>query len=141
MRKWRWVAQAWNLAILLGLFTLFAVHARIVSSNIAQYESQGLMVDNDLGQRGLALTGVFVLVTSALAILSIWYLFRAKVLGFVLHGVLWFALLLLGVSTWFFFARELGEVEIGLLLLCLVGTGYGILCARSEARLKKEGSW
>lgn len=110
----------------------------MVFSNIAQYESQGLMVDNDLGQRGLALNGVFVLVTSVLAILSIWYLFRARVLGFVLHAVLWFALLLLGVSTWFFFGRELGEVEIGLLLLCLAGTGYGVMCARADARLQRD---
>ena len=140
LRKWRRVAQAWNLAILFALVTLFAVHAHMVFSNIAQYESQGLVVDNDLGQRGLALSAISVLVTSGLAILSIWYLFRASVLGFVLHAVLWFALLLLGVSTWFFFGRELGEVEIGLLLLCVAGTGYGVMCARADARLQKDGA-
>lgn len=134
MRKWRWLAQAWNLAILLGLFALFGVHAHLVVSNIAQYESQGLMVDNDLGQRGLALGGVFVLVTSGLGLLSIWYLFRTSVLGFVLHAVLWFALLLMGMSTWLVFARELGGVEFGLLLLCLAGTGFGVMCARADAR-------
>lgn len=140
LRKWRWLAQAWNLAILLGLFTLFVVHALMVSSNIARYESQGLVVDNDLGQRGLALSGVFVLVASVLALLSAWYLFRASVAGFVLHAVLWFALLLLGMSAWLVFARELGGVEIGLLLLCLAGTGYGVMCARADARLQKDGA-
>lgn len=138
LRKWRWLAQAGNLAILLGLLSLFVAHAHMVSSNIAQYESQGLVVDNDLGQRGLALSGVFVLVTSGLAILSIWYLFRARVVGFVLHAVLWFALLLLGMSTWLVFAREFGGVEIGLLLLCLAGTAYGAMCARADARLQKD---
>lgn len=49
------------------------------------------MVDNDLGQRGLALSGFFVLVISVFALLSIRYLLRASVLGFVLHAVLWFA--------------------------------------------------
>lgn len=140
MTKWRWLAQAWNLAILLGLFTLFAVQAHLVSSNIAQYESQGLAVDNDLGQRGLALSGVFVLITSGLAILSIWHLFRASVLGFVLHAVLWFALLLLGMNAWLIFARELGELAIGLLLLCLAGTGYGVICALTDARLQRDGA-
>jgi hypothetical protein len=140
LRNWRWLAQAWNLAILLGLFTLFVVHAHMVSSNITQYESQGLVVDNDLGQRGLALSGVFVLVTSGLAFLSIWYLLRASMLGFVLHAVLWFVLLLLGMSTWLVFARELGGVEIGLLLLFLAGTGYGVMCARADARLQKDAA-
>lgn len=140
MRKWRRLAQAWNLAILLGLFTLFVVHAYMVSSNIAQYESQGLVVDNDLGQRGLALSAVSVLVASGLAVLSIWYLFRANALGFVLHAILWFALLLLGMSTWFFFGRELGGVVTGLLLLCLAGTAYGVICARADARLQKDGA-
>jgi hypothetical protein len=140
LKKWRLLAQAWNLAILLGLFTLFAVHAHMVSSNIAHFESQGLVVGNDLGQRGLALSAISVLVTSGLAILSIWYLFRASVLGFVLHAVLWFALLLLVMSTWLVFARELGGVEIALLLLCLAGTGYGVMCARADARLQKDGA-
>ena len=140
LRKWRWLAQAWNLTILLGLFTLFVVHGYMVFSNIAQYESQGLVVDNDLGQRGLALSGVFVLVTSGLAILSMWYLLRARVLGFVLHAVLWLALLLLGMSTWLVFARQLGGVEIGLLLLCLTGTGYGVMCARVDARLQNDSA-
>ena len=111
----------------------------MVFSNIAQYESRGLVADNDLGQRGLALSGIFVFVTSVLALLSIRYLFRASVMGFVFHAVLWFALLLLGMSTWFVFARELGEVEIGLLLLCLAGIGYGVICARADARLQKNG--
>lgn len=140
LRKWRRLAQACNLAILLGLFTLFVVHAHMVFSNIAHYESQGLVVGNDLGQRGLALSGVFVLVTSVLALLSILYLFRASVLGFVLHAVLWFALLLLGLGTWLVFARELGGALIGLLLLCLAGTGYGVMCARADARLHKDGA-
>ena len=138
MRKWRWLAQAWNLAILLGLFTLFVIQAHRVFLNIAQYESHGLVVDNDLGQRGLALSGVFVLITSGLAILSIWHLFRARVLGFVLHAVLWFALLLL--SAWLTFAKALGELEIGLLLLCLAGTGYGLICALAEVRLQRDGA-
>lgn len=140
MTKWRWLAQAWNLAILLGLFTLLLIHAHVVSSNIAQYEPQGLGVDNDLGQRGLALSGVFVLITSGLAILSIWHLFRANVLGFLLHAVLWFALLLLGMNAWVTFARELGKLEIGLLLLCLAGTGYGVICALTDARLQRDGA-
>jgi hypothetical protein len=137
LRKWRRLAQAWNLAILLGFLALFVVHAHMVFSNIAHYESQGLEVDNDLGQRGLALSGFFVLVISVLALLSFWYLFRASVLGFVLHAVLWFALLLVGMSTWLVFGRDLGEVGIGLLLLCLAGTGYGAACARVDARLQK----
>lgn len=137
LRKWRRLAQAFNLAILLGLFTLFGIQAHMVFSNIAQYESRGLVVDNDLGQRGLALSGLFVLVISVFALLSIRYLLRARVLGFVLHAVLWFALLLLGTSTWLVFGRELGGVGIGGLLLCLAGTGYGAVCARVDARLQK----
>ncbi len=122
-----------------GLFTLFVVHAHMVFSNIAQYEAQGLVVDNDLGQRGLALSGVFVLVTSVLALLSIRYLVRASVLGFVLHAVLWFAVLLLGMGIWLVFAWEPGGAGIGLLLLCLTGIGYGVLCARTDTRLQKYG--
>jgi hypothetical protein len=63
---------------------------------------------------------------------------RANVLGFVVHALLWLALLLM--STWLVFARELGGVEIGLLLVCLAGTGYGIVCARADARLLKDGA-
>lgn len=137
MRKWRRLAQTFNVAILLGLFTLFGTQAHMVFSNIAQYESRGLVVDNDLGQRGLALSGFFVLVISVFALLSIRYLLRASVLGFVWHAVLWFTLLLLGMSTWLVFGRELGGVGIGLLLLCLAGTGYGAACARVDARLQK----
>lgn len=137
LRKWRRLTQALNLAILLGVFTLFGIQAHMVLSNIAQYESRGLTVDNDLGQRGLALSGFFVLVISVFALLSIRYLLRASVAGFVLHAALWFALLLLGISTWLVFGRELGGVGVGVLLLCLVGTGYGAVCARVNARLQK----
>lgn len=138
MRKWRRLAQGLNLAILLGFFTLFGIQAHMVFSNIAQYESRGLVVDNDLGQRGLALSGLFVLVVSVFALLSIRYLLRDRILGFVLHAVLWFVLLLLGISTWLVFGRELGGVGIGGLLLCLAGTGYGAACARIDARLQKQ---
>ena len=136
LRKWRRLAQAFNIAILVGLVTLFGIQAHTVFSNIAQYESRGLVVDNDLGQRGLALSGIFVLVISVFALLSIRYLLHAGALGFVWHSVLWFALLLLGMSTWLVFGRELGGVGIGVLLLCLAGTGYGAVCARADARLQ-----
>ena len=137
MRKWRRLAQGLNLAILLGFFTLFGIRAHMVFSNIAQYKTRGLVVDNDLGQRGLALSGLFVLVVAVLALLSIRYLLRARILGFVLHAVLWFVLLLLGISTWLAFGRELGGVGIGVLLVCLAGTAYGAACARIDARLQK----
>jgi len=61
----------------------------------------------------LALSGFFVLVISVFALLSIRYLLRARILGFVLHAVLWFVLLLLGMSTWLVFGRELGGVGAG----------------------------
>lgn len=138
LRKWRQLAQGLNLAILLGFVTLFGIQAHMVFSNIAQYQSRGLVVDNDLGQRGLALSGLFVLVVAVLALLSVRYLLRDRILGFILHAVLWFVLLLLGISTWVAFGRELGGVGFGVLLVCLAGTAYGAACAKIDARLQKQ---
>lgn len=112
----------------------------MVLSNIAQYESGGLRVDNDLGQRGLALSGFFILVISVLALLSIRYLIAPSVAGFVLHAAVWFALLLLGISTWLVFGRELGGIAVVMLLLCLVGTVYAALCARLQKRFSRNPS-
>lgn len=139
MRRWRRLAQAGNLVILLALPMLFVFQAYMVFSNIAQYESRGLVADNDLGQRGLALSAIFLSVPFVLALLSRRYLLRASVLGFVFHAVLWLVLLLVGLSSWFVFGRELGGVEVGLLFLCLAGTGYGVICAGAEARFLNSG--
>ncbi len=132
------LAQALNAAIILGLFALLLDDARDVLTNIAEYQAAGLIVDNDLGQRGLALVGVSVLISSGLAVASMWNLFRARVLGFILHAFLWSLLLMLGRGMWFFLDNKLEGTGTGLFLLCLAGAIFGVVCAVCQFRVSRS---
>lgn len=70
MRRWGVRARNVNVLIVVSLFGVFVVQALMVSRNIAQYESQGLGPSNDLGQRGLLVGVVVVLVAWGLAAFS-----------------------------------------------------------------------
>jgi hypothetical protein len=128
------LAQTLNIAILLSLSALFLLYAQVVFARIAEYQAEGLRVDNDLGQRGLALAGVAVFISSALAVVSIWCLSRNRVLGFLLHAFLWSVLLMFGMGAWRVFGSEPRGIGTGLLVLCLAGTGYGVVCAVCQLR-------
>ncbi|WP_323959353.1 hypothetical protein GC088_12570 [Arthrobacter sp. JZ12] len=112
-----------NLVVVLSLVALTVVYASRVVGWINQYEARGLRVDNDLGQRGLAIIGLFSFLLIGLAFLSWLNLRLFKPIGFLLQSLVWLFVLVGAGMGWMSGAwgGMAPTVKTWIQIICLVG--------------------
>ena len=83
------LAAVVNLVVVLYFVALSVTYAIKVDGWINEYEAQGFRADNDLGQRGLAIIGLFSLLLISFALWSWLNLRLLKPAGFLLQSFIW----------------------------------------------------
>ncbi len=89
MKGWFAIGLSTNIVVILYVAAAMARATGLVARSIADYTALGIPVDGDLGQRGLAVGVVIILIAIVLAWSSSWNLSHGRPRGFLIQAPLW----------------------------------------------------